>query len=178
MQFIFLQEGVTASLIPINTLIEYKPENIVGCIILGYNELGKIPPDWFTDCYGENAAIDLLQQVKQGQVLGEVQVFLLVRESNSLLQLTVLACIDCCNFNCTGTGGSGGKRLLELLAKQNIPTYPAEVLVPDFSEGIEKFSDEYEQRYRQAMQDAFLEAFNVVASDWLPKTWGLEPVIY
>ncbi|MCT7971119.1 hypothetical protein [Laspinema olomoucense] len=176
MQFIFFQEGVTASLIPIYTLIEHQPENIVGCILLTDSPPGKMPPAWFTQFrFEENPAFELLQQVNQGKSCG-LHVFLIVKEPNTLLQLTVLACINCCNFNSSGEGGRGGKKLLELLAKHNIPTYPAEVITPNLPNRIIGPSNKDELKYRQAMQDTFFEAFNIVASDWLPNTWGLEPV--
>ncbi|MGL4499325.1 MAG: hypothetical protein ACRCU2_09735 [Planktothrix sp.] len=175
MQFIFFQEGVTASLIPIYTLIEHKPENIVGCILLSGRQ-----PDWFKESWStENPARELLHQVNEGQKLGVIHVFLIVKEPNSLLQLTVLTCINCCNFNSSGEGGRGGKKLVELLAKHNISTYPAEVVIPDFSKRTTGFRDkniEKEWEYRQAMQNAFFDAFNIVADCWLPNAWGLERV--
>lgn len=173
MNFIFLGEGVTASIIPILTLIEHKPELIVGCVLLGQNQNGELPPDWFTDStLTDNPAGKLLDYVNNKKVLEELDIFLIVKEPNSLLQFNVLATVGCCNLNYSGEGGRGGRRILELLAKHNIRTYPAEVLRPthDYKKSLAGWHEE--------MKSAFQEGFNVVADKWLPECWGLNAVRY
>ncbi|MBV6624207.1 MAG: hypothetical protein KI793_14925 [Rivularia sp. (in: Bacteria)] len=128
MNFIFFQEGVPPSIKPILTLIEYKPELIVGCVLLGQGEKEDLP-DWFVDStLSDNRAAELLNYVNDKKVLTTLDIFLIVKEPNSILQFNVLAAVDCCNLNYSGNGGSGGKKVLELLAKHNIRTYPAEFL--------------------------------------------------
>jgi hypothetical protein len=90
-----------------------------------------------------------------------------VKEPNSLLQLTVLVAIGACNLNYSGGGGYDGERLLKYLKKYNIPTCPAEVMYPSQS-GTKKENQE-------AMKEVFLDAFNTVAGEWLSRSWGVEP---
>ncbi|NET42815.1 hypothetical protein [Okeania sp. SIO2B3] len=67
MNFIFFQEGTTVSIIPILTLIEHKPESIVGCILMGENRPENLPPDWFIYAESsENPASFLLKKAEQG----------------------------------------------------------------------------------------------------------------
>jgi hypothetical protein len=61
MNFMVLEEGITASIIPILTLIEHKPECIVGCILLGQDHDGNIP-EWFGDAtFADDPAAELLE---------------------------------------------------------------------------------------------------------------------
>ncbi|MEH2082401.1 MAG: hypothetical protein V7K89_21180 [Nostoc sp.] len=109
MNFIFLAEGLTPSIIPILTLIEHKPELIVGCVLLGQNEKGKLP-DWFTDStLADNSAKELLEYVDNKKMLMGLDIFLVIKEQNSLLQFNVLAAVGCCNLNYSGEGGRGGR---------------------------------------------------------------------
>lgn len=172
MDFIFLAEGMTASLIPILTLIEHKPEQIVGCVLLGQEPGGKLP-DWFVDStLAENPAARLLEYVNLGRVLMPLDIFLVVKEPSSLLQFNVLAAVGCCNLNYSGEGGRGGRTVLKLLAKHNIRTYPAEVQRPT-REHQKALSE-----WREEMKAAFEYSFNVVAQGWLPECWGLEAIHY
>lgn len=172
MNFIFLREGMTASIIPILTLIEYKPESIVGCVLLGPEGNRKFP-DWFVDSTSdENPAAKLLEYVEHGEVLSNLDIFLVVKEPNSLLQFNVLAAVGCCNLNYSGEGGRGGREVLKLLAKYNIRTYPAEVQRPihDYKKSLAD--------WHEKIKEAFHNGFNVVADTWLPECWGLERVTY
>lgn len=172
MNFIFLKEGMTASIIPILTLIEYKPESIVGCVLLGQAG-NRTFPGWFVDSTSdENPAAKLLEYVEHGQVLSNLDIFLVVKEPNSLLQFNVLATVGSCNLNSSGEGGRGGRKVLELLAKYNIRTYPAEVQRP--SRDDKKSLADWHEKIKEAFQDGF----NVVATAWLPECWGLEQVRY
>ncbi|MEB3886138.1 hypothetical protein [Lyngbya sp. CCY1209] len=171
MNFIFLPEGITASLNPILTLIAHKPEAIVGCVLLAENEPECLPPQWFIDAtLADNPAEELSEREADGEKLGSLSVFLIVKEPDSLLQLTVLAAVNCCNLNVSGAGGRGGKSILKALAQQNIRTYPAEVACPPH------YSDD--SKLREAMKKKFDRGFGVVAKDWLPESWGFEPVSY
>jgi len=173
MNLIFLQEGMTASLIPILTLIEHKADSIVGCVLLAQNETEHLPPSWFVDStLAKNSAAELLKYVDSKEVLKELDIFLIVKEPNSLLQFNVLAAVGCCNLNYSGAGGSRGRRVLELLAKHNIQVYPAEVLRPTYS--TKKSLSEWHGDLREA----FEHGFNVVAQKWLPQCWGLDAVDY
>jgi hypothetical protein len=89
------------------------------------------PPNWFLDSYNsDNTASTLLNCVNKGMVSENMSAFLIIREPNSFLQLSVLAAIACFNFNYSTNGGRGGKKLLEVLAKHNIRTYPSEISLP------------------------------------------------
>lgn len=168
MNFIFLAEGMTASIIPILTLIEHKSEHIVGCILIGQGRDGELP-DWFVNStLTENPAAELLEHVNRGEVLMPMDVFLVVKEPNSLLQLSVLAAVNCCNLNYSGEGGRGGETVLRFLAKHNIRTYPAEVNRPR-----QKRSESHEE-----IKAAFMYGFNIVARKWLPACWGLDAIHY
>lgn len=173
MDFIFLHESNFNSLIPILTLIEKKSELVVGCILLGAEgteeeEEEMRPPEWFTDAAcSSKPASDLLRHVQNRHILKHLEVFLVVKEPNSLLQLTVLVAIGACNLNHSGAGGRDGKKILEYLEKYNIPTYPAEVMYPSQS-GTKKENQE-------AMKETFLYAFSDIADKWLPRSWGVEP---
>ncbi|MGB6296530.1 MAG: hypothetical protein WBF90_10130 [Rivularia sp. (in: cyanobacteria)] len=171
MNFIFFQEGVPPSIKPILTLIEYKPELIVGCVLLGQSENGDLPA-WFVDsASADNQAAKLLNCLNDGKVLTALDIFLIVKEPNSLLQFNVLAAVDCCNLNYSGNGGSGGKKVLELLTKHNIRTYPAEFLRP--TRDKKSLAE-----WREEMKEAFEYSFNVVAKKWLPESWDLDAVKY
>lgn len=168
MNFIFLAKGVTASIIPILTLIEHKSEHIVGCVLIGQGRDGELP-DWFVDStLAENPAEELLEHVNSGKVLMPMDIFLVVKEPNSFLQLSVLAAVSCCNLNYSGEGGRGGETVLKFLAKHNVRTYPAEVKRPR-----EELSESHEE-----IKAAFMYGFNVVAKEWLPECWGLDAVRY
>jgi hypothetical protein len=161
MNFIFLAHGITLSVTPILTLIEHKPEHIVGCVLI----TGQ-PPGWFIDStLDDNPAETLLRHADDGGTLTSMHVFLIVKEPNSLLQLSVLAAVGCCNLNYSGEGGRGGRAILKLLAKQNIPTYPAEIYDPDLGS-------------EEEIKKAFMDGFNVVANRWLPECWDLPTVFY
>ncbi len=172
MEFIFFQEGITASIIPILTLIEHKPESIVGCILMGENRPKELPPNWFIYAESsENPASSLLREAEQGEELGLLDVFLIVKEPDSLLQITVLVAIGCCNINCSGEGGRGGITILSLLAKQNIRTSPAELIRPVYNyRNVDKL--------HQEAKKIFFKAFNKICRYWLPEAWGVEPFIY
>ncbi len=172
MEFIFFQAGITASIIPILTLIEHRPESIVGCILMGENRPKERPPNWFISAESsENPASFLLTEAEQGEKLGCLDVFLIVKEPDSLLQITVLVAIGCCNINCSGEGGRGGRTILSLLAKQNIRTSPAEVIRPVYNyRNVDKL--------HQEAKKIFFKAFNNICRYWLPEAWGVEPFIY
>jgi len=164
---------MTASLIPILTLIEHKSELVVGCVLLGQNQRGEMPPAWFTDsALDKNPAARLLRHVDDGEVLEKLDVFLVVKEPNSLFQFSVFAAVGCCNLNYSGEGGSGGEKVLELLAKHGIRTYPAEVLRPthDYEKSLTEWHEE--------IKECFKYGFNVVAREWLPASWGVDAVLY
>jgi hypothetical protein len=168
MNIIFLRSGVTRSLVPILTLIEHKPEVIVGCILCGLDNNTNSVPSWFIDSTNEeNPASQLLEHAGQGKangyVVSDLDVFLIVKEPGSFLQLNVLAAVDCCNINYSGEGGRGGRRVLELLSKHNIRTYPSEFSCKRNS------SDTWQVEAKEA----FEWSFGVVASDWLPECWDL-----
>jgi len=119
MNIIFLDMGRTSSFLPILTLIENKPEIIVGCVLLGEDANTEEVPDWFINSTtAENPAAQLLDHVDEGRsngfVLSNLDVFLVVKEPGSFLQFNVLAAVGCCNLNYSGTGGSGGRKVLEL----------------------------------------------------------------
>lgn len=172
MNLIILKEGITGSIIPILTLIEHKPESIVRCILLGQDSSGVVP-SWFVDStLAENPAGEILKYINNGSILEELDIFLVVKEPGSLLQMNVLAAVGCCNLNFSGEGGRGGKTVIEFLAKRIIRTYPAEVERP--AKSFEKSSTEWQQEVREAFEDSF----NVVASRWLPESWNLEAAWY
>ena len=172
MNLIFFREGITASLVSILTLIEHKPELIVGCVLCGEDADGNVPC-WFIDStLADNPSAEILDHAKNGMVLRNLSVFLIVKEPNSLLQLTVLAAVNCCNLNFSGEGGRGGRKVIQLLAKHNIRVYPAEVKCSD-----RDFDKTYIER-QEELRVAFESGFNVVAERWLPQSWGLAPVRY
>jgi hypothetical protein len=167
MNFIFLASGITLSITPILTLIEHKPEHIVGCVLIGEDEDGCVP-DWFINStLSDNPAAELLEHLKNREKLTRLDIFLIVKEPDSLLNLNVLAAVGCCNINYSGGGGGGGKAILKCLAKHNIRTYPSEVNYIDKS---------LAHQPEEASKKAFMHGFNVVASRWLPECWGLPPV--
>ncbi|MDJ0553272.1 MAG: hypothetical protein QNJ68_02270 [Microcoleaceae cyanobacterium MO_207.B10] len=173
MEFIFFQERRTASIIPILTLIEHKPESIVGCILMGEDRPKEQPPDWFIFAESsENPASYLFKKAEQGEFLGALDVFLIVKEPGSLLQITVLVAIGCCNINHSGEAGRGGKTILSLLAKHNIRTYPAEVIRPVDN------NDPNIDKLHQEAKKIFFKAFNKIGIYWLPEAWGLKPFRY
>lgn len=172
MNLIFLPEGITSSIIPILTIIEHRSEVIVGCVLLGQDDDGNLPY-WFVDStLEENSASRILNYVENREVLNQLDVFLIIKEPNSLLQFNVLAAISCCNLNYSGEGGRGGRKVIELLAKYNIRTYPSEIKRPirDYSKTTTE--------WHQEMKEAFEYSFSVVAKSWLPQSWGLEPIRY
>lgn len=176
MEFIFLQTGTTASLIPILTLIKNRAAHLVGCVLWGVDEEGKVPY-WFIDAtLAENPAQELLSHAINGEVLMPLHVFLVVKEPEAIGRFTVLAAVNCCNLNFSGTGDAGGQKLLELLAKHNIRTYPSELeMEMDPEPGTKYVSDE---SLKKASKKLFLDSFAIVAPKWLPQCWGLEPVGY
>ena len=168
MNILFLQQGATSSITSILTLIEYKPELVVGCILFGKDENGDIPI-WFVESKSPEKLLDCVLNDKR--VLQELDIFLIIKEPNSFLQLNVLAAIECCNLNYSGTGGRGGLKILEKLKKQNIRTSFEEIELP-------------EQRnmsiieWKQQIKETFEYAFSGVAHKWLPESWGLNPEYY
>ncbi|MEL0590105.1 MAG: hypothetical protein U1V55_12600 [Planktothrix rubescens PR222] len=182
MNIVFLHEGITQSLVPLLTLIEHHPDCVVGCILMRNQRVNKEPaPEWFGDIFSSNdTALALLDGVKEGKVAGSMSAFLVIREPNSFLQLSVLAAINCFNFNSSGEGGKGGKKLLEVLTKQNIRTSLSkaklplcEAKFPFFSYSSKSFSEKNE-----LIKAVFEEEFGILAKQWLPESWGLESVSY
>jgi hypothetical protein len=169
MNFIFFAEGITASIIPILTLIEHKSEHIVGCVLIGQDQDGELP-SWFVDsAEAENPAAELLEHVDREKILMTMDVFLVVKEPNSFLQLSVLAVTNnCCNLNFSGEGGRAGEAVLKSLIKHNIRTYPSYVKRPK-----RELDDSHEQ-----IKAAFIDSFVEVAENWLPACWGLDAVRY
>lgn len=171
MNFIFLQPGYTSSIDPILTLIDSKPDSIVGCVLLGQDKQEEPPPEWFADsAASDNPAAELLEHANQGRTLEEFDIFLVVKESGSLLQLSVLAAVECCTINRSGQGGRGGKRVLQLLAKHNIRTYPVNTARPS-----QNYSTSKEQ-WKKAFIEAFESGFSRVSDKWLLASWGLPRV--
>jgi hypothetical protein len=172
MNIVFLHEGITRSLIPLLTIAEHHPDCIVGCILMPTKRANKETiPQWFVDV--DDKASSLLNCVNEGKESGSMNAFLIIREPNSFLQLNVLAAIDCFNFNSSGEGGKGGKKLLEVLAKHNIRTYPSKTSLPLFSYSSKSLHEKNEQ-----IKAAFEEVFGRLAEQWLLESWGLEPVSY
>lgn len=171
MDFIFLRGSTTASITPILTLITHKPETIMGCVLLGQNGKEELP-DWFTYVSHDNSAEGLLECVDNGEKLEELGVFLVVREPNSLLQFNVLAAVCCCNLNYSGEGSSGGRKVLELLAKHNIRTYSSDIQCP-----AKKYNQSFTE-WHEDLKKAFEESFSRIAKPWLLECWGLPEVRY
>jgi hypothetical protein len=166
MNILFLETGVTMAIIPILTLIEYKPDLVVGCILFGQDPNKEVPL-WFVGAKSPDELLDCVLNDKR--VLEKLDIFLILKEPNTFLQLNVLAAIHCCNFNFSGTGRNGGLKILEKLKKQNIRTSFAEVKLPEQKGNMS--IPEWEQR----IKETFEYAFNGVASRWLPECWGLKP---
>lgn len=175
MNIVFLHEGITPSLIPLLTIIEHHPNCIVGCIIMPTQRVKEeTPPGWYMDSCDDKTALALLECVKKKQLYGIMSAFLIIKEPNSFLQLSVLAAIGCfkLNYN-SGEGGQGCLKLLEVLAKHNIRTCFPQTSLPLF----EYLSESLHERNEQ-IKAAFEEVFGTVAKQWLPESWGLEPVSY
>ncbi|MCB8789041.1 hypothetical protein [Planktothrix agardhii] len=166
MNIVLLEPGDTKSLVPLLTIIEHHPDSIVGCILMPTDV--EQPPDWFLDSYN---ASNLLDCVNKKMVLENVSAFLIIREPNSFLQLSVLAAISCFNFNYSGTGGTGGKKLLEVLAKHKIRTYPSHISLP-----FDRYSSKSLREKNEQIKTDFEQVWGGIAYVWLPDSWGLEPV--
>ena len=172
MNIVFLHEGITRSLIPLLTIAEHHPDCIVGCILMPTKRANKETiPQWFVDV--DDTASSLLNCVNEGKASGSMNAFLIIREPNSFLQLSVLAAIACFNFNYSTNGGRCGKKLLEVLAKHNIRTYPSEISLP-FDSYLSKSLHERNEQIKAA----FEKVFGRLAEQWLTEIWGLEPVSY
>jgi hypothetical protein len=176
MNIFFLHEGITRSLIPLLTIAEHRPDCIVGCILMPTQLTNKEqPPEWFFNA--DDTASSLLNCVNEGKKSGSMNAFLIIREPNSFLQLNVLAAIDCFNFNSSGEGGKGGKKLLEVLAKHNIRTYPSKTSLPLFSYSSKSFfgySSKSLDKRNEQIKAAFEKVFGRLAEQWLPESWGLD----
>jgi hypothetical protein len=176
---------MTASIIPLLTLIEHQSELIVGCIlfadtkpqniptwgltgitlrILGNSQNSYTAPSWFSRLdLSLHPGRHLLETANRNNYGIRFDAFLIVKEPQSFLDLKVLAAINCYNINSTGEGGRGGKKLLTLLADQNIPTHCSDKILPP-----------KQPNWDEQVKSIFYEEFNQVAIDWLPETWGLD----
>jgi hypothetical protein len=177
MNIVLLREGITKSLVPLLTIVEHHPDCIVGCILMP-NQLTRNDneqhPQWFLDVvYSDDTASTLLKCVNEGKKYGSMSAFLIIREPNSFLQLSVLAAIDCFNFNSSGEGGKGGKKLLEVLAKHNIRTS-----LSINSLHLFHTSSKHSHEINEQIKADFKEVFGTLAEKWLPESWGLKSVSY
>jgi hypothetical protein len=176
MNIVFLHEGITQSLIPLLTIAEHHPDCIVGCILVPTKKADKEQlPKWFFDA--DDTASSLLNCVNEGKASGSMNAFLIIREPNSFLQFNVLAAIDCFNFNSSGEGGKGGKKFLEILAKHNIriSLYKSGLPLNSYSS---KSLHERNEQIKAAFENIYEDIFGKIAYQWLPESWGLEPVSY
>ena len=154
---------ITISLDVPMMLIKHKPEIIVGCVLIGDD--GEDVPDWFC---GVSDAADLLWSVNNGAVLQNLDVFVVIREPGSYLNLNVLVCSGCCNFNSSGEGGYGGLNLLTLLSEKNINIRCSEVIRE--KDYYKKYS--YSEVKREIENDFEFE-FNSASHRWLTESWRL-----
>ncbi|NEP53834.1 MAG: hypothetical protein F6K65_35575 [Moorea sp. SIO3C2] len=163
MNIIFQQTGMTMGTTPQLTLIENNPELIVGCIFLvgDRQKLSTIPAD----------PRDIAEQVNQGTLeVSRIDTCLIVREPNTMLQITGLATLEAINFNVSGAGGAAGQALINALGKHNIPVWFS-------SKTTDVPSHQQDQLWKERSKQ-FLKEFGELAHEWLPRTWSYAPIHY
>ena len=110
---ISLYPGYTASIIPLMSLIQHRPQDVFFCSVVACNEDGSIDPQL-------NSDVNDLWALSQSGFQAWLNIFLVTKEPGSISDFTLFTCFWACNLNISGEGGRGGAKFLQVLCDSDV----------------------------------------------------------